>query len=313
MARKKQQASPPPVAGDFDWALARSFLAVMRAGSLSGAARLISTAQPTVGRHIRALEAMAGDTLFDRKASGFHPTDRALELFERAVAAEGAVAALAQTIQAPAAELAGVVRITTSTIFGVEVLPELIARLMEAAPGLEFVLHAHEGVENLLGRDADIAVRFVRPAQPDLIATKVAEVAVGLFASRGYIERQGTPATMEDLAGHSFVTSEGAGETKAIAQARQIDLRHDQLRLRTDNLLARIAAVRAGAGIGPCHVWLAQRYPELVRVMPDWDVARLPVWVVAHDDLKRSRRLRFVFDYLVTELKQAFGAAGSIP
>jgi DNA-binding transcriptional LysR family regulator len=230
---------------------------------------------------------------------GLRPTARATELFERAVAVEQAVTGLSASITRATPELGGVVRVATSMTFAVEMLPEVLARLLAEHPQLQLELLASDSVSNLLRREADIAVRFVRPNQPDVVAVRAGELPIGLYAHRDYLARHGPPLRPEDWARHSLIGMEDPAVTLQDAAALGVRLERSNVRFRSDTYLAQVAALRAGAGIGACQVWLADRYPELVRLDRNISLPSLPLWVAAHDDLHRSRRIRVVFDAMV--------------
>jgi len=290
------------------WVWLRSFVAVVGTGSLTAAARVVKATQPTIGRHIRALEKQLGETLFERRPDGLVPTVRGTEIYERAVAVDEAVTGLTSSIASPASEVAGVVRITSSLNFTVELLPPLVAQILRENPLLQIELIAADEVRNLLRREADVAVRLVRPTQGDVIATKVGEVTLGLYAHRDYLARRGTPRSPGQLSTHDLIGYQDADATLGRLAQLGLAVKAEQVRLCSENLMTLVAALRAGCGIGVCDVWLADRHPELQRVMPRIDVAQWPVWVAAHDDLHRSRRLRLVFDGLCQQLRQALSA-----
>lgn len=298
-----------------DWPWLRSFVAVMNAGSLTAAARSLRTTQPTVGRHIRSLERQLGETLFDRTPDGFVPTSRATELYERAAAVEQAVTGLAASLVTGTTELSGLVRVTTSQIFAIELLPYLLSDLLARHPSLQIELIASDEVRNLLRREADVAVRFIRPTQPEVIATKVGEASFGLFAHRDYLARAGRPRTARELGsqGHRLIGFEDTRATVEAVMRLGSEIDPSQVQLRSDTFLVHVAALRAACGIGACQLWLAARHPELERVLPKIEVSRIPIWIAAHDDLHRSRRIRAVFDHLVERLRQEFDNAGATP
>ena len=297
------EPSPEPP----DWTLLRSFVEVVRTGSLTAAARSLRTTQPTVGRHVRQLEARAGDALFDRRDGRLVPTERAAELFPWAERVAGEVLALGRAFALPVAALSGPVRITTSEVFAVHVLPALIAPLLGEHPGLSIEIAASDAVEDLVRRDADLAVRFVRPQQPDLLARRVGWVELGLYASPDYLKERGRPASVGDLDGHCIVGSAAGDEVRAFLDEHGIEASAATMAARGDSLLVRMAAIQAGLGIGPVHRWLADGDDALERVLPDVAPPSLPLWLVAHGDLARSRRLRVVFDHLANELAVRFG------
>ena len=305
MPKKPTTAGLTAEAG-LEWAWLRSFVAVVNGGSLSAAARALNTTQPTVGRHIRAIERRFGETLFDRRPEGLVPTARATDLYERAAVVEQAVTGLAASLIEDTQDLTGVVRVTTSQIFATEVLPYLLAPLLREHRLLQVEVIASDTVHNLLRREADVAVRFVRPTQADIIAVKVGSVTFGLFAHRDYLDKLGSPQVVRDLQAHRLIGLEDAQATVDFLAQLGADIAPSQAQFRSDAFLSHVTALRAACGIGACQLWLADRYPELERVLPALEITRTPIWIAAHDDLRRSRRIRTVFDYLVSELRARF-------
>lgn len=293
-----------------DWRLVRAFVAVMQAGTLTGAARALGTTQPTVGRQVRALERLAGETYFLRRGNRLEPTDHARAMLARALDVERAVTGLTRAMAQPTPDRA-TVRLTTSTVFGTHLIPRLLPAVMARAPGVEIEVIATDLVEDLHRRDADIAVRLVAPAQPDLIARRVGWVAIGLYATPAYLDAHGRPATPADLASHALIASRDGAEVRRVAERLGL-APPSRMPIRSDAFLVRDALVRAGLGIGPCQDWLAALVPGLERVLPDVEAARLPVWLVAHEDLRRSRSLRAVRDGLADTLQRMFGSGGEM-
>lgn len=291
-----------------DWDLYRSFLAVLDERSLSGAARRLGLTQPTIARHLDALEQAIGTQLFLRSQRGLAPTETALELGPYARAMATTSAALLRTASGRAREVRGTVRISASEVVGAEHLPPLLADLRARHPGLVIELALSNAVENVLERAADIAVRMVEPAQEALLARHLPSIRVGLFAHRRYLARKGTPARLDALAEYDLIGFDR--ETPAIRAAVQRFpvLARSAFALRTDSDLAQLAAIRAGFGIGICQAAIARREPDLVPVLPDAFALDLPVWIVMHEDLKASRRHRVVFDALVEGLRTLGGA-----
>lgn len=283
------------------WDLYRSFLAVLREGSLSRAARLLGLTQPTVGRHVAELEALLDLRLFTRANDGLRPTDAALELRPYAEALEATAASLLRTAAGQGDGVRGPVRISASEVVGVEVLPPILARLRERHPELVIELVLSNSLDDLLRRAADVAVRMVRPTQAALVARSVGAVPLGLHAHRRYLERHGRPTRWEALEGHSLIGFDR--ETPAIRAvlARAPELTRARFAFRADSDLAQLAAIRAGYGIGVCQVGLARREADLVRVLPEFQLD-LDTWVAMHEDLKANRRCRTVFDALVEGL-----------
>jgi len=281
-----------------EWELYRSFSYVLREGSLSGAARVLGMAQPTVGRHIAALEDALGLVLFTRSPTGFIPTEAALALQPHARAMESIAATLERAASGFGEGVRGTVRVTVSELIGIEVLPAAIAALSERHPALKVELVIANGVHDLLHREADIAIRATRPTQEQLIARRVGAVEWGLHASSDYLARHGEPAAIADLSCHTLIGYDRGTPFLRDALQHWPQLQHANLALRTDNDLAQLALIRAGAGIGFCQVALACRTPSLVRVLADTFTISLDTWVTMHEDLRASPACRVTFDAL---------------
>jgi len=282
-----------------DWSHFRSFLAVLRDGSLSAAARSLGLTQPTLARHVDQLEAsLGGVALFTRSPQGLAPTEAALALVPQAEAMEAAAAAALRVVSARAEELSGPVRISASDVIGAEVLPSILRDLHDAHPGLSFEVVLSNRTVDLLRRDADIAVRMVRPSQDALVARKVGDIMLGLYAGRRYLSARGTPRSIDDVDGHVLIGPDRETPSLRAARAAGFDLRREMFAYRTDSDLAQLAAIRAGCGIGVCQVGLASRTPELVRLFADRFAYPLETWIAMHGDLRGDRRMRVVFDHL---------------
>ena len=290
-----------------DWTLYRTFLAVLRDGSLSAAARTLGLTQPTVGRQVEALEQALGLALFTRSLHGLAPTEAALELRPHAEALEASSDALLRAASGRGQDWRGTVRVTASEIIGGEVLPAIIGKLQDAHPGLVIELVLSNRVEDLLRRDADIAVRMVRPTQGPLVARHIGQVRLGLFAHRDYLRRHGTPKKLDDLSGHRMIGYDRETAFTRDVRARGVPLNRDMFTLRTDNDLAALAAMRAACGIGVCQLPLAARKPALVHVLPEAFKFPLDIWIAMHGDLRGNRRCRLVFDALAAGLSDYLG------
>lgn len=286
-----------------DWSLYRSFLAVLREGSLSGAARSLGLTQPTMARHIEALEAAIGVELFTRSQQGLAATESALELRPYAESLAATAAAMMRMASGQGQAVKGTVRVSASQIMGAEVLPPIFSSLREQHPDLEIELLLSNAVDNLLRRDADIAVRMVEPVQEALVVKRLGSVAVGLHAHRRYLERAGKPHSRNDLHSHNMIGFDH--ETPAIRSMRQRVPGFESIRFafRTDSDIAQLMAIKAGFGIGMCQVALAQRDPDLERVLPSAFDLKLGVWLAMHENLRSTPRCRAVFDGLAAGLR----------
>jgi DNA-binding transcriptional LysR family regulator len=291
------------------WELYRSFLAVLDAGSLSSAARTLRLAQPTLGRHIRALEKALGTALFTRSRAGLEPTDSARALERDARAMASAAAALARTASGPVGEARGAIRLTAADIVGVEVLPPMLTRFREAHPGIEIELALSNDQQDLLRRDADIAVRMARPAQGALRARRIGQIRLPFCAHESYLAAHGTPTSLAELTGHTLIGYDRLEPPARVGKALGLAITRDLFALRTDNELAQLAHLRAGFGILPCQPLIAARSEGLVPILADRFAFDLEVWVVMHEDLALSRRMRLLFDWLVEGMKAYVAAS----
>ena len=284
-----------------DWTLYRTLLAVLGEGSLSAAARRLGLTQPTVARHVDALEAALGADLFVRSQRGLDPTDLARSLRPQAQVMATTAAALLRTASGSLGTVAGTVRISASDVVGVEHLPPLLARLRRSHPALVLELSLSDRVDDLLAREADIAVRMTEPTQTALLARRLPPVELGFHAHRDYLARRGTPASMADLSAHDLIGYDTETPALRTMAARLAPLDRQGFALRTDSNVAQLAAIRAGFGVGLCQVRVAQHDPALVRIVPKVKLW-LPLWIVMHEDLKTSARFRTVFDALASGL-----------
>jgi len=287
------------------WDYYRTALAVLEEGSLSGAARALGLTQPTVGRHIEALEQALGTSLFVRNQSGLSPTIAALAMKPYAESLRATESALLRSVSAEASEVKGAVRVTASEVMGVEILPALLTGLRQSHPGLSIELQISNHTQDLLKRDADIAIRNTEPLQDALIARRAGTISLGLFAHADYLTRYGMPASMEALKDHSLIGFDREFPYIRALQKRYPYIQRASFSLRADSDLVQFSAIRQGYGIGICQEGLARQHQHLQRVLSDEFQIDFPVWVVMHEDLRSSQRYQTTFDHLVREL-QAF-------
>ncbi|WP_349435092.1 LysR family transcriptional regulator [Pararhizobium sp. A13] len=284
------------------WDFYRTFLTVLKEGSLSAAARELGLTQPTIGRHIDALEGIIGFQLFIRSPQGLIPTEAALDLKPHAEQLAANAAALLRAATGQGKTVRGTVRISASEVIGIEVLPPMLALLHDRHPDLVIELSVSDAVEDLLRQEADIAVRMVAPAQDALITRRIGGIPLGLHAHRRYLDQHGTPETLEDLRTHRVI---GFDRESAFVRAvrKRVPLL-DIMRptLKSDSNLAQMAMIRAGCGIGVCQVELARRDPNLVRLFRAEFELPLETFVVMHETMKTTPRCRVTFDALVAGL-----------
>ena len=289
----------------FDWNLVRSFLAALDQGSLLGASRVLRTSQPTVGRHVVELESQLGVVLFERTGRGLVPTATALQLAESAREMEAGALQLAQNVTGAQTQTAGTVRITASVPVAVKLLPTLLTQMRVTLPDIQVELVSSNQVSNLLRREADIAIRMVRPDQNTLIARKIGNVALGAYAHKTYLSRRGTPRKPADLLTHDLIGSDTDTSILHGFQAMGYPVSREIFALRSDDFIVQWAALQAGYGIGFVADYMRRDQPEVVHVLSgQLKIPPLPMWLAVHREIRTNRRIRAVYDYLASTLPQ---------
>jgi DNA-binding transcriptional LysR family regulator len=285
-----------------DWALWRSFAAVVAEGSLSAAARRIGYSQPTLGRHIEALEQQLGVLLFDRTLQGLKPTATALRLYEPVRAAEQSLSEAALVAEGSDGRLEGTVRITASEIVSHYILPPMLRQLRAEYPAIQIELVPTDSAENLLLREADIAVRMFRPTQLELIARRLGELPLTACAHQAYLGARGVPQGPDDLLSHDLIGFDRSEAIIAGARAMGFELRRDNFALRTDSQTAAWEMMRAGLGIGFAQRSLVLETPGMREILPMLRPPPLEVWLTTHRELFLSARIRVIYDRLAASL-----------
>jgi DNA-binding transcriptional LysR family regulator len=287
------------------WDLYRSFLAVLRLGSLSAAGRALGLSQPTIGRHIATLQTcLGGRVLFTRSQTGLMATAAAHELRPHAEDMAAAAAAFVRMGSGNLEETAGVVRVAAADVVGVEVLPAILAEFRYKYPNTVVELSLSNQIADLLRRDADIAVRMVRPQQKALLAKRAGTVSLGFHAHRRYLERFGYPERLEDLVHHTLIGFDRTLPFADLLDAVPLPVSRELFAFRSDNDLAQMAALRSGFGIGICQTGIARRDPNLLPLLVKQFKVDMEIWIVMHNDLKRISRMRLMFDHLALSLAQ---------
>jgi len=289
----------------FNWALVRSFLAVLEQGSLLAAARQLQSSQPTIGRHVAELESQLGLVLFERTGRGLLPTEAALRLAESARVMQRGADQLARSVAGSNRSTSGTVRITASQPVACYVLPPLLAQMRLTLPEIQVELVASNALDNLLRREADIAVRMVQPGQASVIARRLGKVALKACAHRDYLRRHGIPRQPSDLLSHDLIGGDrnDATLTGFAAQGLKVDWEH--FAFRTDDLIVVWQAVRAGLGIGFVSEYMIRTEPAVVPLLTQFRIEPLPVWLAVHKELRTSTRIRAVYDFLAEALPRA--------
>jgi DNA-binding transcriptional LysR family regulator len=301
-------AATEPAQG-FNWALVKSFVAVLDAGSLMGAARKLKAQQPTLSRHIAELEAQLQVPLFERTGRGVMPTMAALAIADAARQMQDGAAALQGALALRAQATTGTVRITTSQLAASHLLPALLAALRQAEPGIAIELVSSNDVANLLRREADIAVRMVRPAQGSLVARKLGDIAIVACAHRSYLKRAGTPRKLADLIAqpHTLIGYDKDPQILRAAAQAGLPVAREHFALRTDDHLAYSQLIAAGAGIGFAPRYQLHHWPGVVPLLPKLKIAPLPCWLAVHREIRGSGVVRRVYDYLAEAIPRELG------
>jgi DNA-binding transcriptional LysR family regulator len=295
----------------FDWSLVRSFLAVLDAGSLMGAARQLGAQQPTLSRHVAELEAQLGAPLFERTGRGVTPTLLALAVADAARQMQDGADALARSLARERTVTTGSVRITASQVTAAWLLPALLARFAEAEPGIQIELVASNQLSNLLRREADIALRMVRPVQSSLVARKLGEVRIVAAAHESYLARAGMPRKPADLLAHRLIGYDRDDLVLRGFARMGFPIAREQFVLRTDDQVAYGQLVASGAGIGFVAAYNVAQWPGVKALLPMLQIPSLPCWLAVHREIRSSRVVRRVYDFLADAIPAALDAARS--
>ena len=286
----------------FNWALIQSFLAALDHGSLMGAARATGVSQPTLGRHIAELESQLNLLLFERTGRGLQPTVHALTMAEAARAMHAGAADFSRLASGAGQSVQGRVRLSASQPVAFHLLPPILVKMRQALPQVTVELLVSNSVSNLLLREADIALRMVRPEQSSLVARQIGQMRLRACASADYLQRRGTPQVPEDLVSHDLIAGDTNTEIEQGFQTMGYSVSALHFGLRTDDLNVRWAAVCAGLGIGFISENMVQSDDRIVPLLPMLNLPVFPVWLTVHRELRTSARIRAVYDFLGQEV-----------
>ena len=287
---------------NFDWNQVRAFLVAAEEGSFSAAARALHLTQPTLGRQVAGLEEHLGVTLFERTGRMLSLTDSGEELLAHVRAMGEAAELISLTASGQSQSIRGQVSITASDALACYHLPEILVGLRAFAPEIEIEVLATNEVQDLRRREADIAIRNVRPEQPDLIAKLVRQTTAHLCATTRYLETAGRPANLSDLAHHDFI---GYMTYESMAQhlvGSGLPLTRENFKIFTNSGAAGWELARKDFCISFISHDYVEITPELETILPDQFSLDIPLWLVSHRELRTSRRIRLVFDYLADAL-----------
>jgi DNA-binding transcriptional LysR family regulator len=291
-----------------DWSILRDFIAVAETGGFSQAARRLRVSQPTLSRRIAALETQLKAQLFQRTPRGLLLTDAGEHVLSGARRVEEEALAIERQAEAAQQALTGTVRISITEGLGALWLPKHLAAFHAKYPGVCVEILVDNRTANLLRREADIAVRLFRPDQPDLIARHIGDMVMGLYGARDYLARHGVPTTLAQLRNHFLVGfDENMSQRSQPVQRLERCFAPEKIVHRSSSLIGQLSATRAGIGLGAHDCLLADADPDLQRIMPESFEHRMEIWLVTHADMRRSARIRAVYDFLAEALAADHG------
>jgi DNA-binding transcriptional LysR family regulator len=286
----------------FDWNQVRAFLVTVEEGSLSAASRALGQSQPTIGRQVSALEEQLGVTLFERVGRSLELTSAGVELLDHVRAMGDAANRISLVASGRSQAVDGHVTITASDVLSAYQLPAMLERIRSEAPGITVEIVAANDIRNLQRREADIAIRHVRPEQPELIAKLIGEATARCYAAPALLDRLGRPKILEDFAKFPFI---GFGDDDRFIEHMTgfgLPIHRGNIPVSCESGLVSWALVRQGLGVGVMSVEVAAMTPEVELVMPEMEPFKFPVWLAVHRELNTSRRIRLVFDILAEEI-----------
>ncbi|MEL6205299.1 MAG: LysR family transcriptional regulator [Pseudomonadota bacterium] len=286
---------------DFDWNQVRAFLATAEAGSLSAAARMTGQTQPTLGRQVAALEARLGVVLFERVGRSLELTSTGRDLLQHVRTMGAAAERMSLVARGLSEAVEGQVSISAADGIASMLLPRALARIRETAPGIAIEVIAANEISDLQRREADIAIRHVRPDAPDLVARLLGESVAHFYASRDYLDRRGRPRILADMAEHDII---GLSTPEQFAEGltqRGVPTDPARIPLFSTHSVVTWELARAGLGVTMISDGVAARWPEMERILPEVEV-RFPTWLTVHREVRTSRRIRLVYDHLAEAL-----------
>lgn len=286
----------------FDWSQAQAFLATAETGSFSGAAARLGLSQPTVGRHVAALESDLDLLLFDRVGKSLAITDNGLALVEHVKAMQDAADQLSLSALGQDKTIAGPVSITANDAFCAYILPPIIERIRSAYPEIQIEIISSNEVQDLRQREADIAIRNVEPAHPDLYAKRLRTTKGKLYGATSYLDRLGRPTTIKDFSDKAVFIGDTSGRVLQMLTAMGVSVAPGQFSIIANSGVAIWELVKRGAGLAVMFKDLADITPEVEVILPNEISADVPIWLVAHRELKTNARIRVIFDILSEEL-----------
>lgn len=287
---------------DFDWNRAKAFLATAELGSLSAAAKALSCSQPTLSRQVNGLEEELKVALFERVGKGLELTPTGIELLEYVREMGNTASLFSLRASGKAESLEGTVCISASEMMAVHELPPIITKLRKAEPKIAIEVIASSASSDLKKREADIALRSYRPTQPDFIVKKIRDDEYFLYATTQHLKSIDQPTTIDDFNRANFIGPSDSKEVISMLNKRGLNLTQDNFSLTTSNHTVYWELLKQGGGIGFIPKKLGISECGVERVLPQLGSFSTELWLVTHRELRTSRRIRYVFDFLSDEL-----------
>lgn len=289
---------------EIDWNQLRAFHATATTGSLSAAARQLGLTQPTMSRQIAALEAALGVELFDRVGRKLVLTLTGAELRDRIGIMADAAGSAALVASGRVAEVRGRVCISATDTYAAYILPAMVQQIRTEAPEVTVAIAASNELSDLHRREADIAIRHQPPARSGLVGEHIRDTEAHFYASAAWVKSHGLPSTPTELAGTAMIGMEDVARFASYLRDMGIPMKAADLRLASDSSVVIWEMVRRGMGVAPMLREVAERTPDVVRLLPDMAPIIVPIWLVTHEDLKLSPRIRVVERILAQGLAQ---------
>lgn len=286
----------------FDWNRARAFLVTAEEGSLAAAARSMGMTQPTLGRQVAALESEIGFDLFTRRGRGLELTPNGVKLLEHVRLMGDAANQFSLAASGKSDVIEGDVSITATELLSTFMLPRMIKTLRDVEPGIEIELFSTNEVRDLNRREADIAIRSVRPTQPELIAKKLCGVRGHLYAAKSYLQQLGHPPTIDELNKASFIDTENPGRLMELLNSRGLTLNKQNFPVTSNSHVVQWELVKQGVAVSATLEEIGDNEPLVERVViSELPLIAMDLWLVTHNELRTNRRIRRVFEFLVSE------------
>ncbi len=286
-----------------DWNHLRAFLATAEERSLSAGARRLGLTQPTLSRQVAALEDHLQLLLFERVGRGLELTEAGRELLGHVQQMGLAAQAASLSATGQKSDLTGWVKITASDVMSANRLPQVIRELRKRAPQLRVEVVATNDISDLMRREADIAIRHMRPEEPDLVARMVREADGYFYASKDYLDRVGRPKSRADMTRMDWVSYGDTDRMIEYMNGLGIALTPENFPVSSEDGVVAWEMGRAGLGICPMDATVGAKAADMERLLPDDLEVSFPIWLVAHRELHTSPKIRLVFDMLA----DAFG------